>query len=195
MPAVRDLDGLGRAAPDAVGVSAGAVARDDLDAGMALQPRPDGLRVAVGQQVDRAVALQVDDERAVASPAAPSPVIDAHHARCRGHRHRSGLDQAQQRVAADRHGKPRRQPGAGLAPGAERDAALGLGEAGGAPRLRRRHRGQALGEDTARAPGSGAPEAPDLEFEPADTALPRQVAEAAGIPAVDAARPAPANGA
>jgi hypothetical protein len=51
-----------------------------------------------------------------------------------------------------------------------------------------------LGEDAARALGIRAPEASDLKVELADTALPRQVAEMADIPAVDAARPAPAGG-
>jgi hypothetical protein len=47
MPAVPDLDGLGCAAPDPVGIAAGTVAGDDLDARMALQPRLNRLRVAV----------------------------------------------------------------------------------------------------------------------------------------------------
>jgi hypothetical protein len=194
VPAVGDLDRLRRAAADAVGVGAGAVTRDDLHAGVGPQPRPDGLRVAVGQQVDRAVALQVDDERAVAPATAPGPVVDADDARRRGHRQRRRLDQAQQRVAADRHGQPRRQAGAGFAPGAEGDAPLRLGQTGGAPHPRRGHFRQALGEDAARAPGGGAPEAPDPQLELADTALPGQVAEAADIPAVDTARRAPARG-
>ena len=49
MPAVPDLDGLGCAAPNTVGIGASTVTRDDLDAGVTLQPRRNRLRVAVGQ--------------------------------------------------------------------------------------------------------------------------------------------------
>ena len=62
VPPIRNLDSLGRAAPNAVGVSTGAVARDDLDAGMAVQPRPNCLGIAVGQHVDGTVALEIDDK-------------------------------------------------------------------------------------------------------------------------------------
>ena len=65
VPAVRDLDGLGRAAANAVGVSTGAVTRDDVDAGMVAQPSPNRLRLAVGQNIDGTVAL---DWRSQAAP-------------------------------------------------------------------------------------------------------------------------------
>ena len=72
--------------------------------------------------------------------------------------------------------------------------ALGLGEAGGAPYPRQGHCWQALGKDAARALGSRAPEAPGLQVELADTVLPRHVAEAADVSAVDMARRPPAQG-
>jgi len=195
VPAVRDLDGLGRAAANAVVVSTGAVARDDVDARMVAQPCPDRLRLAARQNVDGAVALQIDDELAAALSSTPSPVVDADDARRRRRRQRRRPDQAQQRVAADRHGQPRRQAGTGLTACAESDAALCLGETGGAPHPRQDHCWQVLGKDAARALGGRAPEAPDLQVELADTALPRQVAEAADVSAVDTARRPPAKGA
>ena len=87
-------------------------------------------------------------------------------------RQRCCPDQAQQGVAADRHGQARCQAGASLASCAEGNAALCLGETDGASRPRQGCR-QALGKDAARALGSRAPEAPDLQVELADTALPR----------------------
>lgn len=191
--AVRDLDSLGCAVPNAIGVGAGAVARDDLDAGMAVQPCPDRLRVAVRQHVDRTVALQIDDQRAVALPSAPRPIVDADDVwrRHRGQWRRS--DQAQKRVAADRHGQARCQAGAGLASCAEGDVALSLGKTGGSPHPRQGCR-QALGKNAARALGSRAPETSDLQVELADTALPRQITEAAEVSAVDTARRTLAKG-
>jgi len=152
------------------------------------------LRLAVGQNIDGAAALQIDDERAVALSSAPSPVVDADDARRRRRRQRRRPDQAQQRVAADQHGQPRRQAGASLTSCAEGDAALCLGKAGCAPHPRQGHCWQALGKDAARALGGRAPEVPDLQVELADTALPRQVAEAADVSAVDTARRTAAKG-
>ena len=59
VPAVGDLDRLRRPLADAVGVGTGAVAADDLDAGMALEPGRQRLGLPVGQQVDDAAALEV----------------------------------------------------------------------------------------------------------------------------------------
>jgi hypothetical protein len=102
VPAVGDLDGVGRALARAVGIDGGAVARDDLDARVRRQPGGERLRRPVGQQVDEAVALQVDEHRTVAAPAPPRPVVDAQHARRRdGRRHRA--QQPEEGVGAGRH--------------------------------------------------------------------------------------------
>lgn len=118
------------------------------------------------------VALQIDDERAVTLSSTPSPVVDADDARRRHHRQRRCPDQTQQRVATDRHGQPGRQAGAGLTSCAEGDAALCLSKTGGAPHPWQGHGWQALGKETARALGSRAPEAPDLQVELAYMRIP-----------------------
>jgi len=84
MPPVRDLDSIWRSLPDAVGVNAGAVARDDLHPGVPLQPRRQALGPAVGQQVEDPVLLQVNEDGPIAVTAPPSPIIDPEHARGRG---------------------------------------------------------------------------------------------------------------
>jgi hypothetical protein len=66
---VAPLDGL-------VAIGAGAIAHDDLDGRMVLQPGGQGLGRAVGQQVDDPVTLQVAQDRAVALAFAPGPVIN-----------------------------------------------------------------------------------------------------------------------
>jgi hypothetical protein len=138
------------------------------------------------------VALQVNDQGAVALATAPSPVVDADDPRRRGHRYRLGADQAQQGVGADRHGQPRCQARAGLPADAEGDAALSLGKTGGAPHPWGSHRRQLLGEDPARTLRIGAAEAPNPQINLADAALPGQVTETADIPAMHTAREVPA---
>ncbi len=94
-----------------VGIGAGAVAADDLDAGMRPQPGGEGLRRAVGQQINRAVALEVDDDATVAPPAASAPVVDADDAWRRWHHGRVGVvDESQQRHATHANALVRRQP-------------------------------------------------------------------------------------
>lgn len=52
MPPVCHMDRVGGAKPSSLGVGAGAVTADHLDAGVIRQPAGDGLDPAVGQQVD-----------------------------------------------------------------------------------------------------------------------------------------------
>jgi len=191
IPAIRDLDGVRSAGPNAVGVGAGAVAGNNLHPGMGFQPCRHGLRVAVGQPVDGTVALQIDDDRAVALTTPPGPVVDADDAWRRHRRQGSRPDQAQQRVAAHRHGQASRQAGTSFAAGAEGDAPLGLREPDCPPHLRQGDGRQAFGEDAARTLESGAAEPANLKIELANPALPRQVAEATNVTSVNAARPTP----
>ena len=188
MPAIHDLDRGWSAGPHTVGVGPGPVTGNDLHARMRLQPRRNRLRVAVGEQVDGAIAFQIDNDRAVALALAPGPIVDADDARCRHHRQGSRPDQALQGVAADRHGQLRRQAGAALATGTEGNAALCLGKASGAPNPRPGHTRQVLGEDAARAFRSSAPEATDLKIKLTNPPLPGEVAKAANVATMNTAR-------
>jgi hypothetical protein len=195
MPPIRNLNRIRSTGPHAVGIVAGAIVGDDLDAGMRLQPRLDSLGFAVTQQIDRSVfILQIDDDGAVASAPPPCPVVDADDAWGRRYRNGSHPDQAQQGVAADRHGKPARQAGAGLTAGMQGNAALRLGKADGPPNPRQDHLRQAFGEDPARALGSGAAKATDLKIEMADPTLPGKISEMPDVSAMYPARAAAAQG-
>lgn len=186
MPSVGHLNGFGCTLANAVGVGAGAVAGDDRHPGVRLQPRGDGVGLAVGQQVDGAVALEIDDDGAVALATTPCPIIDPDDARRWGRLHGHRPNQAQQRVAADRHGEPGGQPGTGFSARAQRDIALRLGEPAGSPNPGRCHGGQAFGEDAARAIHGHTPEPADLKVEFTHATLPGTVAQATAVPAVDA---------
>jgi hypothetical protein len=66
MEPVGDLHGLRCTRTGTLGVGAGAVAADDLDLGMLLEPGTQRRRLAVGQQVDDFMAFQIDEDGAVA---------------------------------------------------------------------------------------------------------------------------------
>lgn len=76
MPPIRHLDGLWCSLAGSIGIGAGAIAHDDFNGRMVLQPGGQGLSPAVGQQVDDPVTLQVAQDRAVALVLAPGPVIN-----------------------------------------------------------------------------------------------------------------------
>jgi len=68
MPAVGDLDRPRSPLTRPVGIGPGAVAANDLDAGMRPQPGGEGLRRTVGQQINRAVAFEYDSETFAQEP-------------------------------------------------------------------------------------------------------------------------------
>ena len=90
------MDGTGRTAPTAVGVAGAPVAGDHLDTGVGLQPGGEAVRLAVGQQVNDGTAFQVHEDRAVALPSFPRPVVHPEHAWRRvGRRRRAAADEAE----------------------------------------------------------------------------------------------------
>lgn len=82
--AIGNLDRLGCALRGRVRIRSGPVAADELDARMHAEPRRDSGRLAIGEKVDHAVALEIDQHRAVALAPAPGPVVDPEHTRSRG---------------------------------------------------------------------------------------------------------------
>lgn len=74
---IEDMLGLRRADAGALGEDVGAVASDDLDARMGVQPRGDAPGVTVGQEIEDGVTFEVDDHGAVAAPAPLGPLVDA----------------------------------------------------------------------------------------------------------------------
>jgi hypothetical protein len=103
MKTIGDLDRRGSALADAVGKGAGPVAGDDLGTGMLFEPRCQRLGLSVGQQVDRASAFEISEDRAVMLATAEGEVIDAKHT-CRfGGLQDDRPNQAQHGVGAERH--------------------------------------------------------------------------------------------
>jgi hypothetical protein len=84
MPTIGDLDGARSTLTNAVGIGASTIAGDDLNAGPIAQPRGDSCSLAIGQEINHFVRLEVDQHRAIATTASPRPIIDAEDTR---HRH------------------------------------------------------------------------------------------------------------
>lgn len=83
MPVVGDLGCAGKRFCDRQRIAAAPVAGDNLDLGMSFEPILRCRRFAVLEQPDRASALQIADDRAVALIAPPRSVVNADHSRRR----------------------------------------------------------------------------------------------------------------
>src|SRR4051812_24215168 len=103
MPAVGDLDGVWCPVPCPLSIGTGAVAGDERDAGMRLQPGGKTAAGAIREEINWAVTLQVDQDRAVGESLVDRPVVNAEHDRCGPRDLRRLPEHAQERVGTDAH--------------------------------------------------------------------------------------------
>ena len=157
MEAIGDLLRVRRAASGTIRVEIAAIPRDHADTGACVEPRRDRIGGALGEQIDHAMPCEVAEDRAVASPFLPRPVVHTNHLGPDGERERCRAHEAQQRLVARWHPEVAGETGTGLA--AEGDADLGeRGEQAVAPtRTGGDEGGEALTEGPPRA-GRGATE-------------------------------------
>ena len=132
---------------------------------MSLEPRPDGRAIAVRQEIDDVVGLEVDDNGAVALPFAPGPVVDTDEFRGTGGLSAGLLDATQQRIGAGRQGGLARQPRSGFTTQGRADGEVSLGETSGRAGMFGGEAIERLGEDAARASRPRAEESPDRHQE------------------------------
>ncbi len=116
VPPVGDMDGIGRTAATAIGVARAPVAGDHLNTRAGAQPSCEAVGLSIGQQVDDAVAFQVNEDRAVTLATLPGSVVDPEHARRHDKgRRRATTDEAEQGRAAHGRADPLSQARAGPA--------------------------------------------------------------------------------
>ncbi|GLS69041.1 hypothetical protein GCM10007890_10530 [Methylobacterium tardum] len=159
MPAVEDMHCPGRPLPDALAVDLGPVAGDDLDAGMAPEPVSNGVCVAIGQELRDGVAFQIDDDRSVAAPAPPGPLVDGDDAWQPWYRGRPGPHHAEEGGWAGRERQPVGQSCGRRSAEGEAEMPLHILKPSGAPGARDGDVRQALAEGAAGADGVAAAQA------------------------------------
>ncbi|GAA3993937.1 hypothetical protein GCM10022631_00040 [Deinococcus rubellus] len=79
VPAICNLNGLGRTLSGSIGIHTRPISRDDLQAGMPTQPVGDRCGTAIQQQINNLVCLQIDQDGAVGQAFAVRPIIDTEH--------------------------------------------------------------------------------------------------------------------
>ncbi len=124
--AVGDLGGLRCSLTCTIGKRSTTVATDDLHLAspMDAEPAREGRRLAVGQEIEHPMALEIHEDGSVAHAAAKREVIDAEHRHplvrtvlWRGSRQLGTVNKPEQRVAAGAHrtqAKTKSQPFSGL---------------------------------------------------------------------------------
>jgi hypothetical protein len=100
---VSDLDRIGCALSGTLGVLTTAVATDDCDTGMLQKPCREGLRAPIREEIDGAMALQIDEDTAIDATAPEGKIIHAQDARRRLLGKGEAADLFEQGVAADLH--------------------------------------------------------------------------------------------
>src|SRR3954454_8022085 len=162
---------------------------------MVLDPRRDGVRLAVGEEVDDVTAFQVHDDGAVTLSLAPRPVIDPHDPRRPGRLVLEPLDPSQQCIGACGYRHACGEAGTGFSAQRGADVRLRLPEPVGGPCPRSGKPREALGEDASWAVGLWARETADGDLKPHAPAETGQVVEPAGVAAVHAGCVVAAKGA
>ena len=133
VPPVGHLPGVGCTLTGSVGVAAGAVPADHLDAGVDAQPVGELHGALPVQDVHRPVPVaEVDQHRAVLTPASPREFVDTEDRHRPDGRVGQAADPAQQRRPADRHAQRGRQSRAGPPGQRQRDGDQRILRPGGA---------------------------------------------------------------
>jgi len=115
MPAIGNLNGRRRTLPRAVSIGAGAIAADQFNSWMLLEPGCQRGRFPVRKQINGGAPLEVYQDRAVTLPFVLRPVIDPNDLWGGRRRQMYLADPLNKRVRADAHAQSGGQPSASLA--------------------------------------------------------------------------------
>jgi hypothetical protein len=189
VPSISDLDRAWGTLTNAVAVSAGTIAGNDLDARPIAQPDGDGCSFAIGQEVDNFVCLEVHQHSAVATATSPSPVVDAKNTRrwsfLQG---RAARGKPEQGIRARRGRDPGCQARAGFTAERETEMMLKISEPPGAATAQARHICQTFRKCAASTLAIGAVKATSGHMNRHWPTLPREIVQQTSIPAVDPSR-------
>src|SRR5260370_23395147 len=186
VPPIGDLDGSWCGLPSGFRIDPSTVSTDDLRTRVLSKPGGYGLGLAIRQQVDDLLRLQIAQNGSIAVTFSPGPVVDAKHARSLGW---SGSHPpaylTQQSRTTPRQSKTTRQASAGLSSYSKRDPVQRFGQPEGSPRVACDSTRHLCGEDRSPAAPLDTEELAHLQEDQNRQLLPGKVAQLAKIAAVD----------
>jgi hypothetical protein len=189
MPAVRDLNGLGRTLRRRFAIAGSTISGDKFNARMIPQPSRTRIALAIRQKRHNAPPLKIADHSPIPATSAPSPIVDSNSSKRSNGTHGAPPNRPQQRVFAHRNGQTRRKAMAWPAAQREAETMDYTVHSGRSPgRWQRNRLIEPLAKYLPRAPRFNAPEPSDLDIDLNDPAVRRQIGQPAPISAVDPTR-------
>jgi hypothetical protein len=186
--AIRYLDGLWRPVSRASGIVLGAVAGNDFDPGMGAQPCGHSLGRALRQKIDRALLFEIHQDGAIDPALAQGKIVDAHDPGCGRVGRGAPTENPQDRIAAEGHPQVAGHARPGFTPCLAPEYTERVGQAHGALGMDRRERGEAFRKGPTRTRGRQAAKAADVQAQAHRLLNDWQIAQLAGIAAVDTCR-------
>ena len=185
MPTVGNLDRLRACTRYGMTVARAAIASDDADTRMAREPRLDGLRMPVRQEINDATTLQVANYGAITLAPLPCEVIDADDGGT-GWLHRcAATDQSEQCVTAHWQCEATGGPRTGRTAECQADMPLDVRKPTASTSLSGCDIWKPFDEDLALATSVIATEAPKSDRDHYGTTLPWKIGDLAIVSAVD----------
>jgi hypothetical protein len=99
--AIGDLDRVGGALLGSVRIGSGLISSDHADAGMRRPPQDHGLGLTIGQEGERSMPLEINQDGPIGPTFPHGPVFDTAHLGCRHVREGQTTQQAQEGVSTD----------------------------------------------------------------------------------------------
>jgi hypothetical protein len=155
---------------------------------MRTQPAGDGGRFPIGEDLHRAMRLQVDQQGAVAVAFFPGEIVESEHLWGLVLGNSRAADEPKERITARGHRQALRQLRAGFAPVSKRDLREGLGLSQGPPGVGAHKPREAFCKGGTRAAPGAAHEAAHLQAHTYCSSMARQISQRARVATSNAGR-------
>ena len=178
---IDDLDRLRRPLPNPLGIETTAIAADDLDARVRLQPLRDRGGRALREQIQHVMALEITDNGPEPSASPPGPFVEPDHPGGRKEREGRTMDQTHDRPITPRYAQGAREPRARTAAHREAHVPEGRTHAQTVAATDRDEGRKPLGKNPLRTGGVPTEETADLQVQDQRGPGQRQVGHRASV--------------
>ncbi len=162
---VSDLNRVGCSLSSTLRIFTAAVATDHFDTGVCGKPRREGLCAPIGEQINCAMPLQIDEDTAVGATTPKGEIIHAHDSQRWWGSNSVGADARQQSIAADAHTEMMQESRSRFTSEGKRDLGEPVIEFAGAAREGSNESRETFGKSTTRAARIATEEPADMELQ------------------------------
>jgi hypothetical protein len=163
MPSIENLPCARSSVDDRLSISRPAIAADEFDTGMIVEPLLYGVCITIGKKINDATSHKIHDDGSVPLALEPGPVVDPNDPRLRGFACEL-LDTSKERVWARRHCEEGAEAGSRFTTKSKSEGTVRLAKPVGRPSIWLSKPREALTEDPARALGMRTKKPSNREF-------------------------------